>query len=330
MLTPQILLDAMDRAQFPVPAERERLQDLDAARDFQAAVNALRLDRGDRAMGFKIGFTNRSLWPLYNVFNPIWAPVWDRTVYQSDAKPSVQIVDIDMNAIGKPLSAFLLPRLEPEIVLGLRHAPASSSLEDVADSVEWVAHGFEIVQCVYPEWSFTAAESFAAQSLHAALLIGPRRKVLQHRQLATFLSAVRLNMTCNGNVIADGDGTAVLDGPIQAFAHLVGMLADQPPLAEPLQLRAGSIITTGTLTDAQPLLHWLGDFLVFQSTPMREVARELERRFDVTVRVADGAVAERTVTAWFSDESLEDILLIVCRAADATCGVRDTTVTIEP
>ena len=254
MLTPQILLDAMDRAQFPVPAERERLQDLDAARDFQAAVNALRLDRGDRAMGFKIGFTNRSLWPLYNVFNPIWAPVWDRTVYQSDAKPSVQIVDIDMNAIGKPLSAFLLPRLEPEIVLGLRHAPASSSLEDVADSVEWVAHGFEIVQCVYPEWSFTAAESFAAQSLHAALLIGPRRKVLQHRQLATFLSAVRLNMTCNGNVIADGDGTAVLDGPIQAFAHLVGMLADQPPLPEPLQLRAGSIITTGTLTDAQPLL----------------------------------------------------------------------------
>ena len=28
----------------------------------------------------------------------------------------------------------------------------------------------------------------------------------------------------------------------------------QPPLAEPLRLQAGSIITTGTLTDAQPLL----------------------------------------------------------------------------
>ena len=37
------------------------------------------------------------------------------------------------------------------------------------------------------------------------------------------------------------------------------MLGKQPPLAAPLQLRAGSIITTGTLTDAQPLLprqHW--------------------------------------------------------------------------
>lgn len=259
MLTPQSLLDAMDRAQPAVPAERERLQDLGAARECQAAINALRLARGDQPMGFKIGFTNRSLWPLYNVSQPIWAPVWDRTVYQSDAGPSVQIADIDMNAIGKPLSAFMLPRLEPEIVLGLRHAPASSSLEDVADSVEWVAHGFEIVQSAYPEWSFTAAESFAAQSLHGALLVGPRRKVLQHGQLAAFLSAARLNMTCNGDVIADGDGTAVLDGPIQAFAHLVEMLADDPTLAEPLRLRAGSIITTGTLTDAQPLLprqHW--------------------------------------------------------------------------
>ena len=57
MLTPQTLLDAMDRAQPAVPAERDRLQDLDRAREFQAAVNALRLARGERPMGFKIGFT---------------------------------------------------------------------------------------------------------------------------------------------------------------------------------------------------------------------------------------------------------------------------------
>ena len=249
----------MDRAQFAAPAERERLQDLGEAQQIQSAVNALRMARGDQPVGFKIGFTNRSLWPLYNVSHPIWAPVWDRTVYQSDAGPSVQIADIDMKAIGKPLSAFNLPRLEPEIVLGLRRAPASSSLGEVADSVEWVAHGFEIVQSAYPDWSFTAAESFAAQGLHGALLIGPRRKVLDHRRLAALLSAVRLNMTCDGGVIADGDGTAVLDGPIQAFAHLVEMLGRQPPMPVPLQLRQGSIITTGTLTDAQPLLpgqHW--------------------------------------------------------------------------
>lgn len=259
MLTAPNLLAAMDHARLAAPIERERLQDLAHAQQIQAEVNELRLTRGDKPMGFKIGFTNRSLWPLYGVFHPIWAPVWDSTVFQSDAGPSIQIVDLDLNRIGKPLSGFCLPRLEPEIVLGLRHAPVSSSQEDVADAVEWVAHGFEVVQSAFSDWSFSAAEAFAAQGMHAALLIGPRRKVLVHRQLAVMLSAARVNMTCNGGGIADGDGTAVLDGPIQAFAHLVDRLARQPALPTPLQLKAGSIITTGSLTDAQPLLprqHW--------------------------------------------------------------------------
>jgi 2-keto-4-pentenoate hydratase len=259
MFTAQSLLDAMDHAQTAASADRERLQDLSQGQQIQAGVNELRLARGDKPLGFKIGFTNRSLWPIYNVLHPIWAPVWDRTVYQSDAGRSVQIADIDLNEIGKPLSGFCLPRLEPEIVLGLRHAPASSAVEDVADAVDWVAHGFEIVQSAFPDWSFTAAESFAAQGLHAALLVGPRRKVLIHSQLPAFLSHVRLNMTCNGDPIADGDGSAVLDGPVHALAHLVEMLGRLPPLAAPLQLGPGSIVTTGTLTDAQPLLprqHW--------------------------------------------------------------------------
>lgn len=88
--------------------------------------------------------------------------------------------------------------------------------------------------------------------------------------------------------------------------------------------------TVEAINDARPLLSWLGEFLVFQSTPMREVARELERRFSVHVRVADPAVAERTVTAWFGNESLQDVLLIVCRAAAAHCSVRGDTVSIEP
>lgn len=259
MLTAQSLLDAMDQARLAAPAQRERLEDLGQARQIQAELNDLRLARGDQPLGFKIGFTNRSIWPLYGVFQPIWAPVWDRTVFQCDAGPSVQIADLDLEQIGKPLSRFILPRLEPEIVLGLRHAPAGSALEEVADAVEWVAHGFEIVQSAFPDWSFTAAESFAAQGLHGALLIGPRRKVMVHGQLPAFLAAVRLNLTCNGDEIAEGYGTAVLDGPVHALAHLVGMLGRQPPAAAPFQLKAGSIITTGTLTDAQPLLarqHW--------------------------------------------------------------------------
>jgi 2-oxo-3-hexenedioate decarboxylase len=258
MLTATDLLAAMDQHRFAAPAGRERLEDMAAARRIQSEINRLRLERGDKPLGYKIGFTNRSLWPLYGVFDPIWAPVWDKTVVQSDAGPSVQIPRMHLDQLGKGVSSFSLPRLEPEIVVGLRKTPASDSIEDVADAVDWVAHGYEVVQSAWPEWKFTAPEAFAAQGMHGALLIGPRREVRVHGQLAEFLRAVRINLTCNGDVIADGDGTAVLDGPIEALGHLVRMLQAEPP-EPPFRLGAGSIITTGTLTDAQPLLkgqHW--------------------------------------------------------------------------
>ena len=57
---------------------------------------------------------------------------------------------------------------------------------------------------------------------------------------------------------------------------------------------------------------------------------ELERRYGVEVRVTDAGIAARTVTAWFADESLDDVLLIVCRAADVHCSVRNNVVIMEP
>jgi transmembrane sensor len=92
----------------------------------------------------------------------------------------------------------------------------------------------------------------------------------------------------------------------------------------------GNAPDVSAVQDPDALLSWLGDFLVFQSTPLADVAGELENRFGVEVRVADPAVARRTVSAWFTNESLEDVVLIVCRAVDAHCSIRDGTVIIEP
>ena len=50
-----------------------------------------------------------------------------------------------------PLAGLAEPRIEPEIVFGLSRAPA----QDMDDAtligcVEWVAHGFELVQSIFP------------------------------------------------------------------------------------------------------------------------------------------------------------------------------------
>lgn len=46
-------------------------------------VRDLRVARGERPLGYKIGFTNRTIWQRYGVFAPIWGTVWDTTVHRS-------------------------------------------------------------------------------------------------------------------------------------------------------------------------------------------------------------------------------------------------------
>ncbi len=241
-MTPVAALDAstiLSAYDAVRPLAREPLAppaDVDAARRLQDDVNALRRARGERPMGRKIGFTNRSIWPLYGVHQPIWAPVWDSTLTLLDGTTA----DIDLNR-------FVEPRLEPEIVLHLARTPASADLADVAAAIDWVAHGFEIVQSPWPGWKFTAAESIAAQSLHGALLVGPRVPMSAAVDAAA-LSGLRLALDCDGRRVAEGTGALVLDGPVQALCHLVAELARHGQSLQP-----GEVITTGTLTDAQPL-----------------------------------------------------------------------------
>jgi 2-keto-4-pentenoate hydratase len=221
--------------------------DLERGLRIQAEITAMRRARGETPVGYKIGFTNRSIWPRYNVRHPIWGPVWSTTVSQIDG--TVATVDA---------SRWSEPRLEPEVVLGLRASPAADAGADIrrlVEAIEWVAHGFEIVQSVFPGWKFDAARAFAAQALHGALLIGKRVPVAAlGPDPAAALCALRLSLLDGDRAVAEGVGTDVLDGPVQSLGHLVHELGRRGE-----RLAAGAIVTTGTLTDAQPLSagqHW--------------------------------------------------------------------------
>ncbi len=110
---------------------------LDVAGAYQRAleVRKLREARGEQPRGYKVGFTNRTIWPLYNVFAPIWGTVWDTTLSFCEGEGTVS------------LARTCQPRLEPEIVFGMRATPArGATLDQLFDAIEWMAPGFEIVQ----------------------------------------------------------------------------------------------------------------------------------------------------------------------------------------
>ncbi len=161
-------LAALDHGRSITPFS-SRLSNFDLAAAYQvtAAVRRMREARGEVPVGRKIGFTNRTIWNEYNVHEPNWGYMYAHTVH-----------DLAESGEAFSLAGLVEPRIEPEIMFGLAVAPAAGMDEHaLLDCVDWVAHGYEIVQSIFPAWQFSAPDTIAAFGLHGALLIGPRHFV---------------------------------------------------------------------------------------------------------------------------------------------------------
>ena len=211
---------------------------LDDAYRVTAAVRQLREARGEIAIGRKIGFTNRTTWPDYA---PMWGYVYDHTVH-------------DLADLGGrfSLAGLAEPRIEPEIVFRLAAAPMPGMDERaLLGCIDEVAHGFEIVQSIYPGWVFTAPDAVAAFGVHGALLLGPwHSATANEEEWKQALSTFTVDLLRNGEVVDQGRASNVLGGPLPALRHLVELLA-RDPVNPPLA--AGEMVTTGTLTHVPPV-----------------------------------------------------------------------------
>ena len=253
-MTPQTLLQHLDEG--TLWAEPPSLQPgFDSAHAYQQAlaVRALREQRGEQPRGFKIGFTNRTIWPLYDVYAPIWGTVWDSTLSWCDGHGSLS------------LEHTCQPRLEPEVVFGLaRTPPPGADVQALFESIDWMAPGFEVVQSHLPDWKFQASDTIADSGLHARLLVGRRVPVrsvaVDAMALDDLLSNLHMRLRQGSTERARGTGSHVLDSPLRALHYFMQELRDCPGAVD---LQAGDVITTGTWTDAFPIASgqdWTADF----------------------------------------------------------------------
>lgn len=226
--------------------------DVERSYEALAALHARREAQGWRAVGRKIGFTNRTIWPRYGVYRPMWSMVWDRTIVHAPGGAAT----IDVSGLHEP-------RIEPEVVFGLASPlPPHGDARAVLDAVAWVAAGFEIVHSVFPGWKFRAPDCTAAFGLHGRLIVGPPTPIGPDERDSLFavLPVFKVTLRRNDAVVETGVGANVLEGPAHALMHLRDVLASQPAFAP---LAAGEIVTTGTLTDAWPVASgdaWTSDY----------------------------------------------------------------------
>jgi ferric-dicitrate binding protein FerR (iron transport regulator) len=87
-------------------------------------------------------------------------------------------------------------------------------------------------------------------------------------------------------------------------------------------VRNGTVAEPTRLSNAATMGEWVGKFLVFQSTPMREVAREIEEAYGLRIVAEDSVIANRTVTGTFVDRDARYVIDAVCLVVNAHCASR--------
>jgi 2-oxo-3-hexenedioate decarboxylase len=251
-MTPLDLLSHLDSGQSWSSVERAPWPDLASAYAAALAVRDLRIARGEVPRGFKIGFTNRRIWPTYQVFAPIWGTVWDTTLSFCDGDGSVS------------LSHLCEPRIEPEAVFGFKSSPLPGAGLTVSNRSTGWPRGSSWCSRTAPAGSSARLDTVADSGLHGRLLVGRRVPVLKiaagARDLQAALAGASVTLQRDGQTVDAGVGGNVLDDPLQALLYFLNELRACPGAPD---LRAGDVVTTGTWTDAWPVQagqRWSGEF----------------------------------------------------------------------
>lgn len=240
------LMDARvgSRLMSPLSASVKLTQD--DGYDISRRIYDVRIAEGEVPVGRKIGFVNRLVWQKQEeppmIHTPFWTPLFKTTV-----------VEAKENHASISLKGMLQPRFEAEIVFCLKKSPAdNATMQDLAECIEWMAHGVEITTCPYPDWKFETPDAVAAFGLHGALILGePRTMSTTSRcHLGTMMRGVSISVSCDEVLLTAGFGSDILNSPLHALWHLYQMLQNQSRFP---QLTAGEIITTGSWNNPRPI-----------------------------------------------------------------------------
>ncbi|MEA2544850.1 MAG: hypothetical protein QOI09_123 [Chloroflexota bacterium] len=223
-------LEAARRGRFTITSRKGTPDVLSLETGYELGRNLERerISAGWHPAGWKLGFTNQALWSRLGLDSPIRARIYRETLCGAD----LDCADL------------VQPRIEPEIVVGFAtDVPGMSDRDTIADAVEWVAAGLEVVHCHFEGWEMTPAEAIADAGVHVALAIGPRTEV--DGAAVRSLWSATCELLQDRVLTATGSGADVLGGPLEALHWLLKGLPDG--------VHRGEIVTTGTLTRAMPL-----------------------------------------------------------------------------
>src|ERR1700677_2124842 len=233
------LLSAYERGEAVavLPSSRPGFN-LNTAYAVENTLKQAREARGHKAVGRKVGYANKAMWRVLKLETLVWAHIYDDTVHYAETNSAT---------LSFPHPRSL--KIEPEIIFGLK-APVTGESSDAAAALassDWLALGFEIIDCPFPDWKFQPSDFVASFGLHAALVVG-ERILVRPDLIATLVDQLprfKVRMSKSGVIVEEGSGRNSLKSPALCLAELGAAIARRFP-SHPLS--AGEIVSSGTLT----------------------------------------------------------------------------------
>lgn len=232
----EILARRLDEAwerQAPVEplTETDGLREEDAY-GVQSRWTDLRLARGERILGRKIGLTSLAMQEQMGVDEPDYGSLWASRHFPAAA-----------GRAEVPADPFLQPRMEGEIafLIGRPLSGERVTPQEVLAATEALAPAFEVVDSRIADWRIKLADTIADNASYGGFVLGPWSRGLRNEDLRTLGMLVHKN----GETVAQAVGAAALGGPARAVAWLARKLATFG-----VSLDAGDVVLSGALGGA--------------------------------------------------------------------------------
>jgi 2-keto-4-pentenoate hydratase len=204
-----------------------------AAYDIQRCLTQLRLDGGERVVGWKLGYTSQVMRDQMGVSDANFGPLTNAMLLSSGDAVAVELVQ---------------PRVEPEIAIVMGRelsADEPHGRADVLACIDRAVACLEVVHSTWVDYRFTIEHNTADGSSAAQVVIG-RPLILDD---LNDLDELEVELLVDGEVVGKGCGRDASGHPIDGVVWLVDQLARSCQ-----SLHAGDIVITGGLTSAAALL----------------------------------------------------------------------------
>ncbi len=198
----------------------------------QDYMTQMKIDDGHKVFAPKLGLTSLPKMKQMNVEDPIYGYVFDYMLVENEGSFSV--------------NDYIHARVEPEIALVLKEELKGPgvTIDDVKEKVDYVVSSVEILDSRYVDYKFTHPDVIADNTSARGAVYSNERIDLDDIDLINEKATLKIN----GEIKAEGIGSAVLGNPLETIVFLANELGSKG-----MSVPADVPIMTGGMSSAVPV-----------------------------------------------------------------------------